>query len=168
MSLACHASTRTKLRTLFAAVMSIWLALIATAPPALRHVHDLSVGHGHGTSHHHGHAHHQHHSAQHDDTAPVAHWHFWLIGLEWILPAGGDPAQPPVDDSDAVVVASALSDAVIAAASDVARPVADTSLFGSSAPADVGTLAPPWRCSSRAGPILCDAARRLRTGVQLI
>lgn len=157
-------------RTLFAAAMSIWLALIATVPPALRHVHDLAAGHGHGTSHHHGHEHHHQGrpSAQRDDAAPVAHWHVWLIGLEWILPAGDDPTQPPVDDADAVVVASALSDAVIAAASDGARPWADTMLPDRGPAPDVSSLALLWRCSARAGPILCDAARHLRTGVQLI
>lgn len=154
----------------------VWFALLAIAPPQIRHEHPVAESSPSARQHvHHDHSHHGHHhhhagetNATTTLTPPFLHWHVWLAGVEWTIPADHNQSDGPEDESARLVVAAVLGHftPTISHRDDVAPPE-PMAIPQEPCPTPV----PPallWRDPWRTGPPLCDAARGLRSGVQQV
>lgn len=154
----------------------VWFALLAIAPPKIRHEHPVAESspsaHQHVHHDHSHHGHHHHHPGQPDTartlTPPLVHWHVWLAGVEWTIPAGENPSDGPEDESAPLVI-----DAVVGHFTPTISQGFDVVPLGLiSIPQEFfPTSVPParlWRDPGRTGPPLCDAARGLRSGVRQV
>ncbi len=154
----------------------VWYALLAVAPPKIRHEHPVAESSRVAVPHvHHDHphsAHHHHHTGQPHTVQtmipPRVHWHVWLAGVEWTIPADHNPSDGPEHGSARLVVTAVLGHfaPTISHGADVAPPGL-ISIAQEFYPAPV-LPALLWRDPWRTGPPLCDAARGLRSGVQRV
>lgn len=154
----------------------VWFALLAIAPPKIRHEHRVAEpslsAHQHVHHDHSHHGHHHHHSGQPDLAQtlipPLVHWHIWLAGVEWTFPAGENSSDGPEDESARLVVAAVVGHFTPALTHGAdGAPPGLISIPQESSPTSVSS-APLWRDPWRTGPPLCHAARGLRSGVQQV
>jgi hypothetical protein len=169
---------RSRRATICSFLMAPLLLGVSLAPPPLRHLHDGgSRPHSHQQAshapHHHGHRHAHRHSHETASIEPQAHLHLSWLFIDWSF-----PVQSP-GDSDPSERGTQLPPAVTAKASAPATHAVDDgsrwldlSLFGAGhelAPTFEVLRSPSFGDALRpAGGLLCDTARRERSGVLLI
>lgn len=173
MNRCCPSLTCRCVRTVCVSTWVAWYALLAVAPPKIRHEHPIAetaqpvAQHVHHDHSHQGHHHHHAGPSNSPSTLnpPLRHWHVWLAGIEWTIPADENRSNGPEDESTPLIVTAVLGDftPTLRDAGDVA-PLGMISIPQEPCPA---LLPPPllWRDHWRTGPPVCDTARGLRSGV---
>lgn len=173
MNCCCYSLSCRCVRTVCVSAFVGWFALLAVAPPKIRHEHPVTAASPSVTHHGHSyHTHHHHHADLTDTTktltAPYVHWHVWLAGFHWTFPTGHNPSDGPDDESARLIVASVLShfSSAVSPRGDLA-PTQLVAIQQKSYPTAI-PVALLWRDPWRTGPPLCDAACGLRSGVQQV
>jgi hypothetical protein len=147
------------------------LLLALLTPPAVPHAHadgDRPHSHAPAERHQHGHPAHHHHGGalqRNVTAAPIAHTHLSLLFFDFTLP------QRDEGESDAP---SSLQLLPVAGCSLISQsaPVGDSPSSAAASDAVPRELPPISTPGGGTGPrarnLLCDSARRARTGVLLI
>ena len=171
-------------RRIVGASVIILMALGSFAPVRLTHAHVIQPptenaspghhhGHGHAHSHHHPHVHTHHGNGSshfHSGSVVGPHTHFYLLGMEVVLPEtpGDQQNHPrgPLDGNRTIEVG------VIAQETIVLQQLIQVPDSPGSASLITDRVVPAassdWkidRATARSSPPLCDAARHERTGV---
>jgi hypothetical protein len=166
-------------RSFVTVLIASWFLLVATAPPASQHTHVVNGRHPSSHIHHVGHRHgsrtsddDHHHGGDEavGSSCESTHWHVWLAGIEWTVPVtGGNKPSGPFDGVPPTEITSTTVTAVAISPGQLVSGPLDILLTQSAATIDspVAVLRPA-KAASRAGPIRCDVALKLRSGVQLI
>lgn len=163
-------------RQFVSASVVILMALSSVAPLGYTHAHEATPCRQHDHAHADHAACHHHCTATHEERAhaalgsPHLHQHVIWWGLEFVRPAppAGENHVPASDFDDAQlgVLASSDNDEAIDAAPAVSAVVlADMQSLGDAPDGSKLLRGPAPRCECN---LLCDAARRARTGVLLV
>lgn len=178
----------------FMSLLVTAVMLAATSvPPAMRHAHAGGAQphdhaqtedhahleeHGHG-HHHHGDGSHSHRHHSHDDGVPekeeapvtsVGHLHFTWLGFPFTLPqrSPNPEEDAPVDETGAFVRLISDEWTLSSQPSRLAEPLILPSDFGSSTDETANATTASAAAHVPAHSLLCDVARRVRSGVLLI